>query len=153
VCHPIRLLVSRESQFTFFSNASYDGLGGWCPQWGIMWQITKYVLHLLGLPMVMLSELSQVDPPTALHIHVLEFIALTINIWLALAWCKQDDPHHQRTHIENFFTDNTMALSWMCYARHAKAPHTRHLACFLQALLTFSPVLAQLHTSKQHQSG
>jgi len=116
-----------------------------------MWCITKHELCLLSLPMVMLSEPSQGDPPAALHINVLEFLALTINIWMALAQCEQDDPHHQWTHISNFFMDNTSTLSWMQYAGQAKTPHTRHLAQFMQALLTFSPVLAQFHS--HHISG
>ena len=145
------MLIPCESQFKFFSNASHDRLGGWCPQLHLMWRITKAKLLTLGFTMAMHSEPSPGDPPGILHINVLEFIALSVNVWLALATCHAHDPLHQQHHIGNFFTDNTLALSWMLHAGRAKRSHSRRLARFLQALLTFSPVRFQFQS--HHISG
>jgi len=87
----------------FLSNTSHEGLGGWCPQFNIMWRITKMELQSLGYIMAIHLEPSQVDPPDILHINVLEFIALTVNIWLALTICHACHPHHAHQHISNFF--------------------------------------------------
>jgi len=148
---PIGLLIPRETQFTFFSDASYDGMGGWCPQLDIMWRITKEELCSLGFHMVTHSEPTPDDPPGAIHINVLEFVALTVNVWLALASCSSRDPTHKRHHTANFLADNTSAISWMIHAGRAKAPHARRLARFLQALLTLSPVPLQFQSN--HISG
>jgi len=135
----------------FFSNASHKELGGWCPQLHLMWCITKVELLTLGFTMAMHSKPSQGDPPGILHINVLEFIALSVNVWFALATCHANDPLHQQHYIGNFFTDNMSVLSWMLHAGRAKCPQLRQLACFLQALLTFSPVHFQLQS--HHISG
>ncbi len=134
-----------------FSNTSHKGMGGWCPQWCLMWHITKAELVTLGFTMAVHSEPSPGDPPGILHINVLEFIALSVNVWLALATCHAHDPLHQQHHIGNFFTDNTSALSWMLHAGRAKCSHSRCLVRFLQALLTFSPVRFQFQS--HHISG
>jgi len=52
-CQPISLLIPRPTQFTFLSDASYEGLGGWSPHFNIMWRITKEELWSLGFSMVM----------------------------------------------------------------------------------------------------
>ncbi len=148
---PIGLLIPRECTFTFFSDASHEGLGGWCPQLRLMWRITKGELQSLGFIMAVHSEPSPGDPIDILHINALEFLALSVNVWFALASCHVEDPSHTQHHIGNFFTDNTSALSWMLHAGRAKSKHSRQLARFLQALLTFSPVRFQFQS--HHISG
>jgi len=49
---PIGLLIPHKIHFTFFSDASYDNMGGWCPQLDLMWHITKSELALLRFHMV-----------------------------------------------------------------------------------------------------
>jgi len=119
---PIGLLIPCKSQFMFFSNASHEGLGGWCPQLHLMWCITKAELVTLGFTMAVHSKPSAGDPPGILHINVLEFIALLVNVWFALATCHASDPLHQQHHISNFFTDNMLALSWMLQRAEQNAP-------------------------------
>jgi len=137
---PIGLLIPQESQFTFLSDASHKGIGGWCPQFSIMWQVTKEELHTLGYSMVLLVEPLDQDPSDAIHINVLEFVALTMNVWFALAMCWHDDLVLHTQHVGNFLADNTTAISWMVHAGRTKSPRSCHLAWFLQMLLTFSPV-------------
>ncbi len=148
---PIGLLIPHKSTFTFFSDALHEGLGGWCPQLHLMWHITKAELQSLGFIMVVHSKPSPGDPIDILHINVLEFIALLVNVWFALASCHTEDPLHTQHHIGNFLTDNTSALSWMLHAGRAKSKHLHQLARFLQALLTFSPVCFQFQS--HHISG
>jgi len=57
--------------------------------------------------MVVALELLATDPANALHINILEFITLCINVWFALAFCLHDDPTSQHHHISNFLADNT----------------------------------------------
>jgi len=128
-----------------------DWGGGWCPQLRLMWHITKAELQSLGFIMAVHSKPSPGDPIDILHINVLEFIALSVNVWFTLASCSAEDPSHTQHHISNFFTDNTSALSWMLHAGRAKSKHSRQLARFLQALLTFSPVRFQFQS--HHISG
>jgi len=75
-----------------------------------MWRITKAELQTLGFIMAVHSEPSLGNPPNILHINVLEFIALLVNVWFQLAICHAHDPLHQQHHIGNFLTDNTLAL-------------------------------------------
>ena len=82
---------------------------------------------------------------------MLEFMALLVNVWFALAVCTRNDPTHTQQHIGNFLSDNTSALSWMVHAGCAKQPHSCQLAQFLQALLTLSPICFQFQS--HHISG
>jgi len=77
--------------------------------------------------MVVWEEPSAHDPSNAIHINLLEFVALNVNVWLALALCLQDDPICQFHHIGNFLTDNTSALSWMGHAGRVHTPASRRL--------------------------
>jgi len=122
------------------------GWGGWCPQFNLMWCITKVELLPLGFVMAVHSKPSPDDSPNIPHVNVLKFIALLANVWFALATCHACDPQHQQQHIGNFLTNNTSALSWMLHAGKAKQPHSCQLAHFLQVLLTFSPVHFQFHS-------
>jgi hypothetical protein len=47
-----------------------------------------------------------------LHINLLEFIAIIINIWLALSWVRSA-PTPPGGHIIAILADNTSALSWL----------------------------------------
>jgi len=116
-----------------------------------MWQVTKAKPCSLGFVMAVHAEPSLGNLVNALHINVLEFVALTVNVWFVLACCHHDDPVHTYQHVGNFLADNTFTISWMLHVRRAPMPHACHLASFLQALLTFSPVLLQFQSN--HISG
>jgi len=148
---PIGLLIPRVPHFTCLSNASYEGLGGWSPQLCLMWCITASELWSLSFSIIAGSEPSLLDPPDALHINTLEFIAFTVSMWLALSFCTKADPHCGRDHIGNFLADNTSVLLWMWHAGQAHTPQSHRLAHFLQALLTFTPLSFQFQS--RHISG
>lgn len=48
---PIGLLVPRVATATFLSNASYGGLGGWSPTYGLLWRLTRQDLMAHGFNM------------------------------------------------------------------------------------------------------
>jgi len=117
----------------------------------MIWHITKAELLLLGFIMVMHSEPSPGNSPDILHINALEFIALSVNIWFALATCHACNPKIQQQHIGNFLTNNTSTLFWMLHTSWAKWPHLHQLACFLQVFLTYSIIHFQFES--HHISG
>jgi len=81
---PIGLLIPRESQFTFFSDASHEGLGGWCPQLCLMWRITKAELVTLGFTMaasITKPRWPWVPPPRSEGmVHALAYISLVSKV-------------------------------------------------------------------------
>ncbi len=137
---PISLLIPHESMFTFLRDTSHEGLRGWSLQFNLMWQVTKEELITLGFIMAVNSKLGPGNPPNILHINMLEFMALSVSVWFALAVCAGNNPTHQQQHIGNFLSNNMLVLSWMVHAGHTKKPHSCQLARFLQVLLTLSPV-------------
>jgi hypothetical protein len=74
------------------------------------------------------------------HINVLEFLAVILNIWVAVRYLMLK-PIRNAHIIMNVLADNTSALSWMHHAARTKRPAVRNLARFLQALLTHCPYL------------
>jgi len=83
-------------------------VGGWCPQFDIMWCIIKPELASLGFHMeTHFENTPNHDPLSAIHINVLEFIELIVKMWPMLASCHSRDHHHTHHHIGNFLTDNT----------------------------------------------
>jgi len=134
------ILILHESMFTFLSDTSHEGLRGWSLQFNLMWQVAKEELITLGFIMAVNSKLGPGNPPNILHINMLEFMALSVSVWFALAVCAGNNPTHQQQHIGNFLSNNMLALSWMVHVGHAKKPHSCQLARFLQVLLTLSPV-------------
>jgi hypothetical protein len=72
------------------------------------------------------------------HINVLEFVAVILNIWIAVRYLMLQ-PIRNAHIIMNVLADNTSALSWMEHSARTKRPAVRNLACFLQALLTHCP--------------
>jgi len=140
---PIGLLILQESQFTFLSDASHEGIGGWCPQFSLMWCITKDELSTLGYSMVILTEPLDQDPLDAIHFNVLEFVALTVNVWFALTVYRQDNLALQTQHMGNFLAINTTAtISWMARVQIPSFPLSSmvftNVAHFLSCIIPFS---------------
>jgi hypothetical protein len=113
---PIGLLVNRAPTVTLLSDASDGGIGGWSRQLGFLWRITRDELHACGIPMRLIDsegEALTLRPSPAdadgLHINLLEFIAIIINVWLALSWVRSA-PTHPGGHIIAILADNTSAL-------------------------------------------
>jgi len=132
--------------FTFLSDTSHEGLRGWSLQFNLMWQVAKEELITLGFIMAVNSKLGPGNPPNILHINMLEFMALSVNVWFALAVCAGNNPTHQQQHIGNFLSNNMLVLSWMVHAGHTKKPHSCQLDRFPQVLLTLSPVCFQFQS-------
>ena len=149
---PIGLLVPRTIQGLWYSDASYEGIGGWCRYFRVMWRITKSDLEALEFPIPLGTEWDpESNPEHALHINILELVGLIVNLWFTITLCLKSDPTAARHHIFHFKADNTSALSWFRKATKSRTPVVRRLARFVQALLTFSPVPLQI--SQDHIPG
>jgi hypothetical protein len=139
-CQPIGLLIRRTPDFLMYSDASYEGIGGWCRFFGLLWRVTTAELVQFGFPVDSDEYLPHHTSTTKLHINPLEFIGIIIELWFCLAFIRQADPAGQRQWVVLIRADNTSALSWMLKAARCRDLVVRRLARFLQALLTFSPV-------------
>jgi hypothetical protein len=72
--------------FTFLGDAAPAGLGGWCSYFRCIWRLSKKDLQFLGFPMIIFDENTEVYPLDALHINILEFLTLIIDVWFALVF-------------------------------------------------------------------
>jgi hypothetical protein len=138
--HPLALLVKREWTCVVLSDAAYSGLGGWSPSLHFMWRITAGELQAAGLRISDLDDeatRARARDPDDLHINVLEFVAIIINVWLTLTFIRKD-PAKPGGHIICVLADNTSALSWFRYAARSHRPAIRNLAFFCQCLIVLS---------------
>jgi hypothetical protein len=138
---PIGLLVDRTPTVTLLSDASYGGIGGWSDNLRFLWRVTRNELISCGFPMRLIDsegEALTLRPSPAddngLHINLLEFIAIIINVWLALSWVHSS-PAQPGGHIIAILADNTSALSWLRYAARSHRRPIQNLAHLCQCLL------------------
>ena len=129
---PIGLIVKRSPTICTEGDASYGGLGGLAERSRFMWRLSRDDMVLLGIPMF--DGEPKPGDQSGTHINILEFMALIISIYFALALSP---PGSQPIILAT--GDNTSALSWMAYAARTKRPIVRRLARLLQALLTYYP--------------
>jgi len=135
---PIALLVPREPTHWLKSDASYAGIGGWTLSFGtFMWRITRDALVDFGFHMKTIG--TTIDEPTdptitGLHINPLEFLAVIINLWIALKIISTGNLS-ATGYIISLLSDNTTALSWMHVAATTPNPELQQLARFASALL------------------
>jgi hypothetical protein len=112
----IALLVPRTATPWLKSDASYAGISGWSQDFGrFMWRVTCKDLIAFGFHMktIGMSTDKPIDlAAQGLHINPLEFLAVIINLWLALKIIR-DDPRCLTGSIINLLSNNTTALSWM----------------------------------------
>ena len=151
---PIALLIPRTPTESFLSDASYGGLGGWSPEFRVMWRVMRDDLLSLGFPMReidLAGEPADLTVEQGLHINPLEFIAIIINIWLALKLLSTY-PYLATGYIVNLLSDNTSAIAWIRVAGKAKDPGTRRLARLASALLVSACHLTTLFQT-QHIPG
>jgi hypothetical protein len=93
-----------------------------------------------------------VDPNAeGLHINPLEFIAIIINVWLALKLLA-DCPSVLTGYIIQLLSDNTSAIAWMRVAGRVKDPGIRRLARLASAFLVQACGLTTLFQT-QHIAG
>jgi hypothetical protein len=57
---------------------------------------------------------------SALHINLLEFVAIIINLWLALRWIRSVKAP-LGGHVVAALADNTSALSWLRHASRSNS--------------------------------
>jgi hypothetical protein len=101
-----------------------------------VWRVMRDDLLCFGFPMRKIDRAGEPADitPEGLHINPLEFIAIIINIWLALkliATC----PALATGYIVNLLSDNTSAIAWIRVAGKAQERGTRRLARLASALL------------------
>jgi hypothetical protein len=77
------------------------------------------------------------DDKAALHINVLEFVGIIINLWIAITLLRTQ-PERVGGHVIDVLADNTSALSWLRHAARARRPAVQNLAYLCQCLLLFS---------------
>jgi hypothetical protein len=135
---PIALLVPCTATHWLKSDASYAGIGGWSQDFGtFMWRVTREDLIAFGFHMktIGMSTDEPADPAAqGLHINPLEFLAVIINLWLALKIIG-DNPLCLTSSIIDLFSDNIIALSWMHVVATTPNPELQQLAHFASALL------------------
>ena len=138
---PIALLVQREWTCQVLSDAAYSGIGGWSPTFQFMWRITRAELVAVGFNMKAIgadSEAARIaSTDGSLHINVLEFVGIIINIWFTIIYTRRD-PTKPGGHVVSVTADNTSALSWFRHASRSHRPTVRNLAFLCQCLIIFS---------------
>jgi hypothetical protein len=132
----IGLLIPRIATSRFLSDASYEGLGGWSPEFQVQWRLTKQDLIDVGFNMKIVDAITgEPDPEQkGLHINPLEFLGCIINLWLLIRIIRSL-PECKTGHIVDVLSDNTSALSWMRMTATTKDPLLQPLARFASALL------------------
>jgi hypothetical protein len=153
-CRHIGLLVQRTPTVTVHTDASSKALGGWSSAHELnhMWRITVADLVTAGMPRGVgwQNKHNYHEPPfdpDALHINILEFFAIFIELWICLrqiylahisslvpdaAMSEAIPPGGHRILA---IADNTSALSWLRYASRTKRAPVRNIARLLTALL------------------
>jgi hypothetical protein len=130
------LVIPRVATHQFLSDASYEGAGGWSPDFQFMWRLSCEDLLLLRFPLKLVTSADrEPEMDTAgKHINPLEFIAAIITLWLLLK-CIQHLSPCRTGYIVDLWSDNTSALSWMKVTAATRNPDLQPLARFASALL------------------
>jgi len=146
-CRPLGLSVRRDPHLILETDMSTGdvsglrgGLGGTVSHFQAMWRISNADIISLGFaPSILREQGAEFDDDSAqLHVNIGEFIAIIINLWLAMALARPHDVPPGGW-IWRANADNTSALSWMRYASRTHSPVIMALARFLTALIAFSP--------------
>jgi len=134
---PIALLVrQRTPLFGARSDASYGGIGGWSESLTFWWRLTADELHTFGFDMHQLRPdvAEPTHDSTGLHINLLEFLAIVINLWICLH-CLKSLQEPVGGYTLELLADNTSALSWFHHAARSHSPAVHNLSLFARALL------------------
>jgi hypothetical protein len=130
------MLVPRIASHRMISDASYEGVGGWSPEFEVQWRLTREDLLEVGFNLKVVNAVSGEPTPEeeGLHINPLEFIATIINLWLLLILVRSLPPC-PTGYIVDLLSDNTSALSWLHFTATTRDPLLQPLARFASALL------------------
>jgi hypothetical protein len=129
------LLIPRDPTAEPNQDASYEGIGGWGNKTlNYMWRVLRNELLLCGF------NPGPNGNKNEHHINKMEFVALIVNIWVAIKhlyklWRTNPQAYHEI--ILKMWADNTSALSWLLHAARVSDKPQRALALFCYALLTY----------------
>jgi hypothetical protein len=153
---PIGLLVPRDPTSEVFSDACYEAIGGYSRDWGFCWRLRRDALITAGFDMKLLEADGEPSPAadnTGLHINVLEFLAVIVNLWLTLKLVKAQHVVPPGGHVISVRCDNTSAVSWLRHAARAHSPVVRTLAYIAQRLICFSQTSDVVRIATSHIKG
>ncbi|GKY90331.1 hypothetical protein MPSEU_000007100 [Mayamaea pseudoterrestris] len=122
---PIGLLIPRVPTNTMKSDASMSGIGGWNIELLFMWCLNASDLLSCNIPMRAFHELAHRTTGDPLHINILEFMAIIINVILTLSALMANPQTKHNQHVISVLADNTSALSWMRHAARSRDPEIR----------------------------
>jgi hypothetical protein len=131
---PIALMLPRTATHIYKSDASYGGIGGWSPHtqlwvWGDLLRLSFSMKRITPF-----AEPADPRSPDGLHINILEFLGIIINLWLALILLRKSIPPPTGFILE-LVSDNTSGLSWLTHAACTDNPSVRALARLVSCLL------------------
>ena len=107
-CRPVSLVIARDSNFLAYSDAYNNGIGGYSTILDFQWRDLIHTIYT----------------DRELHINTKEFVALFINVYLAMISfihirknnLLQQDIRNLDGYIFSFLCDNTAAISWMTHS-------------------------------------
>ena len=150
----IGLLVDRDPTHLCLSDACYAGLGAFSinEHFNFRWRLFHEDLVSAGFDMKSINEDTSEPDGTSdgLHINVLEFVAMIIELWFVIAIIQRQGPY-PGGYIVKLIGDNTTALSWLRYAARSHRPVVRDLSRFAMALTLSCPFSLKL--SGRHLKG
>ena len=150
----IGLLVDREPTHQCLSDASYSGIGAFSEQehFNFRWRLFRADLIQVGFDMKSIDDDTCEPDGTSdgLHINVLEFVTMIIELWFVIVICQRRGPH-PGGYIVQLIGDNTSAISWLRYAARSHRPIVRELSRFAMALTLACPHSIKL--SGEHLKG
>jgi hypothetical protein len=176
-CRSIGLLIPRVPTITVFTDASTTALGGWSrhSELNHMWRLTVIDLREAGIPAntTWNNKHNFHEPdldPLALHINILEFIAIIIELWICVRQIHQANttsstllssivseapasPLPPGGHRLLVRADNTSALSWLRYATRTKRAPVRRLARLLTSFLSQPFAASSIRIQGKHLAG
>ena len=123
------------------ADSSYVGLGGGARR---MLSNTNGTSSTKTWWLLALTWTSKPDGTSdGLHINILEFIAMIINMWFVFVFIQCRGPC-QGGYVVSLQADNTSALSWLRYASHSHQPIMWELSHFALGLTLASPIPPKL---------
>jgi hypothetical protein len=146
--------VEREPIHECFSDASYAGIGAFSAyeEFNFCWRLTRDDLIQVGFDMKAIDEDSGEPDGTSdgLHINVLEFIAMIIELWFVITKISEKG-HIAHGYIVSLQDDNTSAILWQHYAARSHRPLVHELSRFAMGLTRVCP--HSLKLTGKHLSG
>jgi hypothetical protein len=110
----IGYLVDWEPTGRVILDTAYEGLGGWSPKYQFKWRLNRDNLIHAGFHMKVLEE-SAIAPAvnaSGIHINVLEFVAIIINLWMIIVLSRRH-PAPPGGHIFAVFAGLAAFLSFL----------------------------------------